>query len=79
MLYNKAIRPPIIIYNVPLPYKIEEDFILNWFWIEQYLPYLIEAGLSLEKAWADFIVIPCNSVHILIDKLREKYQFLFWV
>lgn len=68
---DKTNRPPILIWNVPLPYKIEEEFITKGQGEKKYIPFLIEAAQRLEKGGADFIVIPCNSVHIFIDKVRN--------
>lgn len=62
----------MLIWNVPLPYKIEEEFITHAQGEEKYLLYLIDAAQRLEKGGADFIVIPCNSVHILIDEIRKS-------
>jgi aspartate racemase len=36
------------------------------------LPFLINAARQLEKGGADFIVIPCNTVHIFIEEIRES-------
>ena len=50
-------RPSIVIASVPLPYKIEEDL-------------LIAEAQRLEKAGVDFIVMPCNSLHVFIEQIR---------
>lgn len=68
---DKINRPPMLIWNVPLPYQVEEEFITKAEGEEKYLPYLIDAAQGLEKGGADFIVMPCNSVHILIDEVRK--------
>jgi aspartate racemase len=68
---NKEFRPAMLVWNVPLPYKIEEEFITKAQGEEKYLPFLIDAAQRLEKGGADFIVIPCNSVHIFIDEVRK--------
>lgn len=65
-------RPPMLIWNVPLPYRVEEDFITKAEGEDKYLPYLIDAAQRLEKGGADFIVIPCNSVHIFIEEVRAS-------
>ena len=65
---NKISRPPIIIWNVPLEYKIEEDLITKATGEERYIPYLIDATKRLESGGADFLVMPCNSLHIFIQK-----------
>lgn len=63
-------RPSIIIASVPLPYKIQEAIIKN-IGFEQAAPFLIEEAKRLEKAGADFIVMPCNSLHVFITEIRN--------
>jgi aspartate racemase len=65
-------RPPIIISSVPLPYKIEEDAIEKNIGIERIMPYLITEAQRLERAGADFIVMPCNSLHVFIEDIRKS-------
>src|SRR3990167_10368649 len=69
---SKTARPPIIISSVPLPYQIEEDLILRSEGMERYIPYLTAEAQRLEKAGADFIVMPCNSLHVFIKQIRES-------
>jgi len=69
---DKINRPPMLIWNVPVPYEVEEEFITKSIGEEKYLPFLIDAAKRLEKGGADFIVIPCNSVHLLIDDVRKS-------
>jgi len=69
---DKTSRPNIIISSVPLPYKIEEDLIMRNVGSERYIPYLTAEAQRLEKAGADFIVMPCNSLHIFIEQIRES-------
>ncbi len=38
---------------------------------ESTVPVIIKSGLSLTKAGADFMVIPCISAHFFIDELRR--------
>ncbi len=68
---TKENRPPMLIWNVPLPYKVEEEFITKTTGEEKYLPFLLDAAQRLEKGGSDFIVIPCNSVHLFIDEIRK--------
>lgn len=37
---------------------------------ESPVPALIESGRMLERAKADFIIIPCNTVHFFYDELK---------
>jgi aspartate racemase len=69
---DKTSRPNIIISSVPLPYKIEEDLIMRNVGSERYIPYLTAEAQRLEKAGADFIVMPCNSLHIFIENIRKS-------
>lgn len=68
---DKTTRPDIIISSVPLPYQIEEDLILRSEGAERYVPFLTQGAQRLEKAGADFIVIPCNSLHVFIKEIRS--------
>ncbi len=64
-------RPGIIIASVPLPYQIEEDLITQNKGSERYILFLIAEAMRLEKAGADFIVMPCNSLHVFIEHIRR--------
>lgn len=67
---DKTARPPILIYSVPLPYAIEKDTILNATGEERNIPYLVEAAKILEKGGANFLVMPCNTLHVFISEIR---------
>lgn len=71
---DKTHRPSIIIANVPLPYKIEEEAIAKGTGFERITPFLIEEAKRLEKAGADFIVMPCNSLHVFIQEIRNAVK-----
>ena len=71
---NKIARPSILIASVPVPYRLEEDFIVRNVNAEQYLPLLIKEAVRLDSAGADFIVMPCNSLHIFIEKIRAAVR-----
>ncbi|HOU75963.1 MAG TPA: amino acid racemase [Candidatus Dojkabacteria bacterium] len=64
-------RPSIIIASVPLPYKIEKEAIAKNIGFERIPPFLIEEAKRLERAGADFIVMPCNSLHVFIKEIRN--------
>ncbi len=68
---NAKERPPLLIWSIPLAYQIEEDLITKAEGEDRYIPYLQDAAKRLEKGGSDFIVIPCNSVHIFIDQVRS--------
>lgn len=69
---SKISRPSVVISSVPLPYQIEEDLITMNVGSERYIPYLVAEAQRLEKAGADFLVMPCNSLHIFINEIRES-------
>lgn len=71
---NKLERPPLLIWSIPLEYQIEEDLITKAVGEERYIPYLQDAAKRLEAGGADFIVIPCNSVHIFINDVRNAVK-----
>jgi aspartate racemase len=68
---DKGNRPGVIMSSVPLPYVIEEDLITKNIGAERYIPFLVHEAKKLERAGADFIVMPCNSLHVFIDRIRE--------
>ena len=71
---NKETRPPMLLWNVPIPNKVEEEFIISTKGEEVYVPLLIDAAKRLEQGEADFIVIPCNSVHMFINDVRRAVK-----
>jgi aspartate racemase len=71
---HKEERPPLLLWSIPLRYSIEEDLITRAEGEARYIPYLTDAAKRLENGGADFIVIPCNSVHIFIQEVRSAVQ-----
>ena len=39
---------------------------------ESPVPEMVKSGKALERAGADFIIIPCISAHFFLEELREK-------
>jgi len=64
--------PSIIIDNVSFPFYLEKNIIQKSRNEELLLPFLKESIRRLNKVQVDFIVIPCNTVHIFIDRLRKE-------
>lgn len=64
-------RPPMLLWNVPLPHHIESDLLLSATGEERYIPYLVEGAKTLQKGGADFLVMPCNSLHVFIEEIRK--------
>jgi len=68
---NNVQRPSIVIASVPLPFEIERDLIATNTGKERYIPFLIAEAKRLEKSGVDFLVMPCNSLHVFIDDIRN--------
>ncbi|GHV19985.1 aspartate racemase [Clostridia bacterium] len=67
-----ANRPHIIISNPGNPIEFENDFIGKNSSTERFVPILTETAQELERAGADFIVLPCNSLHKFIEEIRAS-------
>lgn len=59
---------------MPLPLKLEKECIVEAKNEEKCLPYLIQAAKILEKGGADFLVMPCNSLHMFIEEIRKSVK-----
>lgn len=66
---NQDQRPSIVISNVPMPFEVENDYIANR-GIERCLPLLTSEAKRLESAGMDFLVMPCNTLHVFINEIR---------
>ncbi|HWS24623.1 MAG TPA: amino acid racemase [Anaerolineales bacterium] len=66
---NQTSRPPILSWNTPIPLSIENKLIHHGNGIKLFLPFLINAAKILEKAGADFLVLPCNTLHLLFEDI----------
>lgn len=72
--FNKINYPHILINSIPLPFEIEKEAITEGFGCEKILPYLINTAKNLEKSGADFLVLPCNSLHIFIKDISKAVK-----
>jgi len=70
-------RPSILLWNVPLNLEKEERFIENGEYKEYYLDKLIDGARHLKEGKADFVAIPCNTVHIFFDELEREVDIRF--
>lgn len=62
----------IVISNVSFPKYLEEEISANDKSCDLILPYLIQSIKQLERSRSDFIVLPCNTLHLLLPKLRKE-------
>jgi aspartate racemase len=68
---NKIGYAPVLIDSIPLRFDLEKDAIAYGVGEERILPLLLAAAKNLEKAGADFLVMPCNSLHKFINDIRQ--------
>lgn len=63
--------PPIIIDSISFPFTLEKEIIADFGDERRMLPYIARSILRLNKSGADFIAIPCNTIHTFMEDLRE--------
>jgi len=71
---NATQRPLIVISSVPLLFEIEKDLIASNTGKERYIPFLVNEAQRLEKSGVDFLVMPCNSLHVFIKEIRAAVK-----
>jgi len=71
---NHLVRPHILVNSVPMVLEIEREAIVEGVGEERCLPILIEAAKKLKLAGADFLVMPCNSLHAFIKEIRQAVK-----
>ena len=64
-------RPPILIASLDIDLAVEERLLRDGVGIEGYRASLLESGRALAAAGADFLAVPCNSLHVLLPDLVE--------
>jgi len=69
---NKIQRPEILSINVPVSFELENKFINKSQGKKEFCSLLVSTAKKLEKAGADFLVMPCNTAHIFIDEIRTS-------
>lgn len=69
--------PPMVIYNLPFPFIIEDEAIIQGINSEKMIPYLIAGAKILEKSGVDFGILPCNTLHKYIEDIRKAVKFPF--
>lgn len=74
---DSPVRPPMLTWSVPLPYKLEEESIFNGMGFDEIGEYLADGAKKLESAGVDFVVMPCNSLHICQSQIEENLTIPF--
>lgn len=70
-------RPRLLIHNVPVPAKMEDHFLRTGEGIENFVPLLQQAAISLQNGGVDLIVMACNSLHHLSNEIRQVIHIPF--
>ena len=60
-----------------MPYELEERVIKGGEGLHEIVPYVTAAAKQLEKSGADFIVMPCNTLHLLADHIQSSISIPF--
>lgn len=69
--------PGIVIYNLPFPFSVENEAIVQGINSEKMIPYLIDGAKKLEISGATFGILPCNTLHKYIENIRESVKIPF--
>lgn len=64
-------RPPVLIASLDIDLAMEERLLREGAGVEGYREPLLASGRALAAAGADFLAIPCNTLHVLLDDLAR--------
>ena len=67
-------RPELLIWNSPIDENVEKRFIQENRNHKEFKSLLIKGAKTLEKSGVDFLVLPCNSLHIFIEDIRKSVK-----
>ncbi|MFZ5845368.1 MAG: aspartate/glutamate racemase family protein [Patescibacteria group bacterium] len=70
-------QPHVIVWNVPVPRKLERDALVHGNNLDQFVPLLTAAARGLEQAGANIVVLPCNTLHIHEEVIRSSVTVPF--
>jgi len=70
-------QPHLVVWNVPVPKKLETDLLIKNTSVKECIPLLTDAAINLERIGADFIILPCNTLHILTPFIRKSITIPF--
>ncbi len=70
-------QPHVVIENVAVPRNLEQDLLLRGQGIHKFTPLLTSAAKELQRNGADFIVFPCNTLHVHENEIRASVAIPF--
>ena len=62
-------RPAVLMASMEIDLAIEDRLLREGTGVEDYLPAVLTAARSLEAGGADFLAMPCNTLHVLLPEL----------
>ncbi len=70
-------QPHIIVWNVPVPKKFEDDLLLRGAGQQRFKPLLVDAARQLEEIGVDAVVLPCNTLHVFAHDIAKSIKIPF--
>ena len=70
--YSSVTRPNIIIESMPISFANEQQALAGNINKPYFLNLLKKSSQSLEKAGAEVIILPCNTLHCLFQDLKPE-------
>lgn len=64
-------RPQIMMFNAPVDPKLEKSFAHSKLSQSHFSSLIMDGASSLENSGADFLVLPCNTLHSLFDDIKK--------
>ncbi len=70
-------RPAVLVASMRIDLATEETLLRTGEGVELYLDDMLTAGRQLKAAGADFLVVPCNTLHVLLPRLQAELGLPF--
>lgn len=74
---HKGRQPQLIVRNVSVPRVLEHDALKHGRKIRDFIPFLTTAAKELERSGANVLVLPCNTLHLHEDAIRNAVSIPF--
>lgn len=74
---NHGTQPRIVLRNVSVSARLEHDALVLGKNLDAFIPLLTHAARELERNGADIVVLPCNTLHIHENAIRESLSVPF--
>jgi aspartate racemase len=64
-------RPPVLIASMRIDLAVEETLLRTGEGVDRYREGMLAAGRALKAAGADFLALPCNTLHLLLPDVER--------